>query len=170
MQIGRRWYWLHYSINMEFSSRLVVAISAFLFLVPHALCTGTDETPSNKFRDPAMTQDKDHLKEHVKELTEEQINEMSSEEKEFHFFKTHDSDKDLKLDGLEILAAIEHSTHFNTHEDKDMTEYYAELVDKVLADDDTDDDGMISWIEYVIASRRREVEAEAAHARKQKVA
>ncbi|CAH1232366.1 MCFD2 [Branchiostoma lanceolatum] len=113
---------------------------------------------------------KSHLKEHVKELTEEQINEMSSEEKEFHFFKTHDSDKDLKLDGLEILAAIEHSTHFNTHEDKDMTEYYAELVDKVLVDDDPDDDGMISWIEYVVASRRREVEAEAAHARKQKVA
>ncbi|XP_066297934.1 multiple coagulation factor deficiency protein 2 homolog [Branchiostoma lanceolatum] len=154
---------------MEFLRRLLVVISAFLFLVPIALCTGTGDTASNRFRDPAMTQDKHHLKEHVQELTEEQINQMSPEEMEFHFFKSHDGDKDLKLDGLEIMAAIEHSTDYGLPPDyNEMMEYLMGLVDKILEDDDSDDDGMISWIEYVIARKRREVMAEAA--RKQKEA
>ncbi|XP_078599420.1 multiple coagulation factor deficiency protein 2 homolog [Branchiostoma floridae x Branchiostoma japonicum] len=154
---------------MEFLCRLTATLGAFLFLVPNALSTGTGDTPSNKFRDPEMIQDKHHLKEHVQELTEEQINQMSPEEVEFHFFKSHDGDKNLKLDGLEIMAAIEHQSEYNYPPDyNERMEYYTGMVDKILADDDSDDDGMISWIEYVIARRRREVEAEAA--RKQREA
>ncbi|KAI8507533.1 hypothetical protein Bbelb_149130 [Branchiostoma belcheri] len=110
-----------------------------------------------------MIQDKHHLKEHVQELTEEQISQMSPEELEWHFFKSHDSDKNLKLDGLEIMAAMEHRSEYSYPPDpNERIEYYTGLVDQILEEDDTDNDGMMSYIEYVMSTRKyREANAKA---------
>ncbi|CAH1232360.1 MCFD2 [Branchiostoma lanceolatum] len=150
---------------------------------------GTDaEQNENRFRDPSMVQDKSHLKEHVQELTQEQINQMSPEELEFHFFKSHDTDKNLKLDGLEIMAAIDHQHSHRQpaeqpapeHETPEQTRarryrehqerlnFLTGMVDKILEQDDTDDDGMMSYIEYVISRRRHEKDVQASQQQRQK--
>ncbi|XP_078599419.1 multiple coagulation factor deficiency protein 2 homolog [Branchiostoma floridae x Branchiostoma japonicum] len=132
---------------------LLAAFGTYLLLVPTAVSTAEGDT--NRFRDPSMVQDKGHLKEHVQELTEEQISQMSPEELEWHFFKSHDSDKNMKLDGLEIMAAIEHRSEYNYPPDDDeRLKYHTGLVDQILEEDDTDNDGMMSYIEYVISTRK----------------
>ncbi|KAB7499119.1 Multiple coagulation factor deficiency protein 2-like protein [Armadillidium nasatum] len=57
-----------------------------------------------------VVQDKEHLKEEAPSLhlTKEQIENMTSEEVEFHYFTIHDLDKDNNLDGLELMQAIMH--------------------------------------------------------------
>ncbi|XP_019618265.1 PREDICTED: multiple coagulation factor deficiency protein 2 homolog [Branchiostoma belcheri] len=143
-------------------SALLAAIGAYLLLVPPA-AVSTAEGDTNRFRDPSMIQDRGHLKEHVQELTEEQISQMSPEELEWHFFKSHDSDKNLKLDGLEIMAAMEHRSEYSYPPDpNERIEYYTGLVDQILEEDDTDNDGMMSYIEYVMSTRKyREANAKA---------
>lgn len=98
---------------------------------------------------------------------------MSDEELEFHYFQLHDFDKNQHLDGLEILQAIRHTLNHHSeeeeHEETDMEdankandefEYYIELIDRVLQEDDTDQDGFLSYPEYV-AGRKRENEQSA---------
>ncbi|KAI8507530.1 hypothetical protein Bbelb_149100 [Branchiostoma belcheri] len=152
----------------------VVGLALLLFLVPHSRCLSPEGYGENKFRDAQMLQDKGHLKEHVKELSEDDINNMTPAEREFHFFKSHDSDKDHYLDGLEIMAAVSHNSDYDSfrrpapegetaEQERDRTDrehqermaVFTGLVDKILSEDDTNNDGMISYIEYVI-SRRRE--------------
>ncbi|XP_035690953.1 multiple coagulation factor deficiency protein 2 homolog isoform X3 [Branchiostoma floridae] len=146
-----------------------LAVCVTLLLVHNVF--GTDN--ENRFRDPSMVQDKSHLKEHVQELTQEQINQMSPEELEFHFFKSHDSDKDHHLDGLEIMAAVSHNSDYDSfgrpapegetaeqerertnQEHQERMTVFTGLVDKILSEDDTNNDGMISYIEYVVSRRR----------------
>lgn len=100
-------------------------------------------------------------------VPEQDISAMSDEELEFHYFQLHDFDKNNLLDGLEILQAIHHTeNHENDHEhdsevqkkeDQDNFEYYVELIDKVLLEDDADFDGYLSYAEYA-AGRKREQE------------
>ncbi|CAH1232362.1 MCFD2 [Branchiostoma lanceolatum] len=138
---------------------LLAALGTYLLLVPTVGSTAEGDT--NRFRDPSMVQDRGHLKEHVQELTEEQISQMSPEELEWHFFKSHDSDKNLKLDGLEIMAAVEHRSEYNHPPDYDeRMEYYSGMVDMILEEDATDNDGMMSYIEYVISTRKYRQEME----------
>lgn len=98
---------------------------------------------------------------------------MTDEELEFHYFQLHDFDKNNRLDGLEILQAIHHTEtheHDNNHEHENEPEdeetkrqnfeYYVELIDKVLEDDDADNDGFLSYAEYA-AGRKRENERKA---------
>lgn len=49
---------------------------------------------------------------------------MTDEELEFHFFQVHDMDKNLKLDGLEILQAIVHTSEhdIDDYDDEDDNE------------------------------------------------
>ncbi|XP_066297885.1 multiple coagulation factor deficiency protein 2 homolog [Branchiostoma lanceolatum] len=154
---------------------LSAVVGALLLLVvPQTRGLSPEGYGENKFRDAQMLQDKGHLKEHVKELSEEDINNMTPAEREFHFFKSHDSDKDLHLDGLEIMAAVSHNSDYDSfrrpapegetveqerertnREHEERMAVFTGLVDKILSEDDTNNDGMISYIEYVI-SRRRE--------------
>lgn len=48
------------------------------------------------------------------------LEDMSDDELEFHYFKLHDFDNNTKLDGLEILNAIQHTAHNSAgHEDEE---------------------------------------------------
>lgn len=47
---------------------------------------------------------------------------MTDDELEFYFFQVHDLDKNLKLDGLEILQAILHTNEHDYDEEEDEIE------------------------------------------------
>ncbi len=74
-------------------------------------------------------------------------------------------DENIKLDGLEILRAIMHTEEHESHSHEDENsladnqedhkepvpiEYYIELIDEVLREDDTNNDGYLSYPEYVV--------------------
>lgn len=50
---------------------------------------------------------------------------MTDDELEFYFFQVHDTDKNLKLDGLEILQAL-----LDTNEHDDDNQEYVEDEEK----------------------------------------
>lgn len=94
---------------------------------------------------------------------------MSEEETEFHFFKAHDVDNNAKLDGLEILYAIQHTNHDNGGGDTERNNFSGEtieserdmylpmivgLVDKVLEEDDLDNDGYLGYIEFALGRKK----------------
>ncbi|KAB0800173.1 hypothetical protein PPYR_08053 [Photinus pyralis] len=124
-------------------------------------------TPSRHSSPKKMTQDEEllhdttHLEEHSEDLVD--VSTMSEEELDFFYFQVHDSDKNSKLDGLEMLQAIHHTAHnfeYTKGETIDKDEdfqYYIELIDRVLTEDDADRDGFLSYPEY-IAGRRKDVE------------
>lgn len=93
---------------------------------------------------------------------------MTDEELEFHYFHLHDFDKNKHLDGLEILQAIKHTIHEDElgendlEVEKDDMAYYIALIDKLLEEDDTNRDGLLSYTEYVLG-RKREVDKEKIH-------
>ena len=95
-----------------------------------------------------------HIKEHLKEGAEVNLDDMSDEELHFYFFTLHDYDQNKKLDGLEILYAInEHPSANGTDE---IPAYHtdeegAELVDDVLRRMDENSDGYIDYPEYTKA-------------------
>ncbi|XP_067011651.2 multiple coagulation factor deficiency protein 2 homolog [Anabrus simplex] len=119
-------------------------------------------------QDTDLLRDADHIREDLGEwVSKEETKNMSPEELEFHYFKLHDFDNNTKLDGLEILQAIQHTVHNNpelTDSTADPTEntqeddlvYYIELIDRVLAEDDLDKDGYLSYIEYVVGRQKDE--------------
>ncbi|KAF5281960.1 hypothetical protein FQA39_LY00484 [Lamprigera yunnana] len=114
-------------------------------------------------QDEELLHDKSHLEEHLEEVVD--LTKMSSQELEFYYFQVHDSDKNSKLDGLEILQAIQHTSHnfeYSKGEIVDKEEdfqYFVELIDRVLFEDDADHDGFLSYPEYV-AGRQKDMQTE----------
>jgi len=139
-------------------------------------------------RDTQLLHDTEHLKEDMGDWLFTDGKELSPEEMEFHYFKMHDFDNNSHLDGLEILQAISHilpmtSTETDitkNHQDhvvplsipemestkeelnrqkQDDFNYYIDLIDRVLEEDDLNKDGYLSYPEYVVGRRRDEIEA-----------
>ncbi|KAK4886099.1 hypothetical protein RN001_002370 [Aquatica leii] len=127
----------------------------------HVHYTPTRNKPEKITQDEELLHDKSHLEEHLEEVVD--ISNMSDQELEFYYFQVHDSDKNSKLDGLEILQAIHHTSHdfeYTRGEIVDKEEdfqYYVELIDRVLIEDDTDKDGFLSYPEYV-AGRQKDIQ------------
>ena len=63
-----------------------------------------------------------HIQEHLRDLANVSIEDMSEEELQFHYFKLHDYDNNNYLDGLELVAAL---THFD---DVKPVKFLMELV------------------------------------------
>ena len=111
-----------------------------------------------------MVQDKEHLKEDLEErFSKEAVENMTEEEKNYHYFRLHDFDKNDKLDGLEVLKAVNHvieedgGGEINSNaEDLKVKQFdlLVEMIDKVLELDDTDKDGLLSYSEFVAGRRR----------------
>ncbi|XP_021945696.1 multiple coagulation factor deficiency protein 2 homolog isoform X2 [Folsomia candida] len=131
--------------------------------------------------DKNVLHDQEHIKEDLGEWVTADGKEMTPEEMEFHYFKMHDFDNNSLLDGLEILQAISHimpddgdgvdlgkgSAAINAENQKRMTteeerqkqtdddfNYYIELIDRVLEEDDLNRDGYLSYFEYAVGRRR----------------
>lgn len=48
------------------------------------------------------------------------VSKMTPDELELYYFLVHDTDKNSKLDGLELLNSIIHTTHDEDHEDEEQ--------------------------------------------------
>ena len=86
-------------------------------------------------------EDKEHLKEDLEErFSKEAVENMTDEEKDYHYFRLHDFDKNDMLDGLEVLKAVNHvieeddSAEVNANaEDLKVKQFdlLVEMIDKV---------------------------------------
>eukprot|EP00128_Syssomonas_multiformis_P008768 Colp12_sorted_trinity150504_noHs@62 len=101
--------------------------------------------------------DEGHLKEHLKDVyNEEQLAALKDENSHrFHYFKLHDTNNDDKLDGLELRAALSHSDHpaekKSAEEKENAEKALTQMVDHTLQEDDLDNDGFISFVEYELS-------------------
>ncbi|XP_059062884.1 multiple coagulation factor deficiency protein 2 homolog [Achroia grisella] len=151
---------------------------ACLLLILHSLCSGLRRGPhhphgqspvdhthhhykpsgSNSLTaDSQLLHDVKHIEEDSNVLTPEALARMTPEELEFHYFSAHDFDRNSKLDGLELLKAVYHTTeHEAPNPDADSSiepeanelDAYIALVDRTLESDDIDGDGFVSYAEY----------------------
>jgi len=94
---------------------------------------------------------------------------MTAEEQNFYYFRLHDTNKDNRLDGLEVIAAFDHVHDDELYDDavngRNTTEAQRlsdeeliTLVDDVLRDEDTDNDGFISYEEFKRALEKEKME------------
>ncbi|KAI9349268.1 hypothetical protein DFJ73DRAFT_760640 [Zopfochytrium polystomum] len=92
----------------------------------------------------------------------------SSEDDQYYYFTLHDYNNDEHLDGHElrvVFSDMEALTDQGRSGRPDMNgklakdrltlEKVEELIDSVLEEDDLDNDGAISWAEYVASQERR---------------
>lgn len=141
------------------------------------------EQRPTSFNDPKITQDEEHLREHLKdEINMPQGRKMSPEEMEFHYFRLHDTNNDTHLDGVEIMQGLAHMMPVpeleadekigKTNEQQaammaeryeGMRKYYEDLIDRVLHDDDVDKDGYLTYSEFARARRREEFHLQKIH-------
>ncbi|KAH0947178.1 hypothetical protein HN011_000192 [Eciton burchellii] len=118
-------------------------------------------TPQNNIKltqDTELLHDTTHLKEDMGSIADQlDFSEMTKQEIEFHYFQSHDIDNNTKLDGLELLHAIQHTFHEDVEEDMIHPEdlpWIIELIDKVLEEDDVNKDGYLEYVEYVLGRQR----------------
>lgn len=105
-----------------------------------------------------------HIQEDLGEwIQEKDLESMTDDELEFHYFQLHDFDSNKHLDGLEILQAIHHTVSHDEETGEELAEtqsdmeYYVELIDKVLSEDDVDNDGYLSYPEYVAGKKKNSI-------------
>ncbi|KAK0180286.1 hypothetical protein PV327_005946 [Microctonus hyperodae] len=111
--------------------------------------------------DSQLLHDTAHLVEDLGSFGEHlDVSKMTDQELDFHYFKAHDTDNNTKLDGLEMLHAIQHTFHENEGDeeaeiyDNNQIALIIELIDRVLEEDDTDNDGYLGYIEYILARQK----------------
>lgn len=96
---------------------------------------------------------------HIRHDLEGQINkspeDMTAEEQNFYYFRLHDTNNDNRLDGLEVIAAMDHvhDESFTDEQDNNQTDRMPDdelinLVDDILKEEDLDRDGFISYEEF----------------------
>ncbi|XP_013379286.1 multiple coagulation factor deficiency protein 2 homolog [Lingula anatina] len=152
---------------------LVTTVLVLLLARSHGEDTGTGNV-ADQWHDPNYVHDVDHIQEHYEGKVEFNTSAMSPEELEFHYFQQHDTDDNFMLDGLEILAAITEPNRHHHHGDKKEDEVpltieqqekqkqeveenlkmMTDIVDKIFTDDDADNDGYLSYAEYLAARRK----------------
>ncbi|XP_001853174.2 multiple coagulation factor deficiency protein 2 homolog [Culex quinquefasciatus] len=101
----------------------------------------------------------EHIQEDLKQLSisEDELSKMSDEEKNFYFFKLHDSDNNDHLDGLEILHAATHHSDGHVHKLDREKEHDSEensvidVIDDFIAYADLDQNGLLTYPEYMKA-------------------
>ncbi|KAG5308671.1 MCFD2 protein, partial [Acromyrmex insinuator] len=111
-------------------------------------------------QDDELLHDATHLKEDMGSMADQlDFSKMTEQEIEFHYFQIHDFDNNTKLDGLEILHALQHTMHENEEEgiQKPEEDWIVVLIDKVLEEDDLNNDGYLEYVEYVLGRQRDHV-------------
>ena len=78
---------------------------------------------------------------------------LKEDEMLFHFFKEHDTDKNNKLDGLELAHALTHYGSEGAENPAMSDESIQRLVDDVLNEQDTNKDGYIDYAEYALSAK-----------------
>ena len=114
-----------------------------------------------------MEEVKAHITEELEEFSAHDVDNMTEEERDYHYFRLHDFDKNNLLDGLEVFKALVHEHENSTVEEAgsdedgvnnngsaDRFDDIVEMIDKVLEEDDTNKDGFLSYSEFVAGRRK----------------
>ncbi|CAG8617237.1 9982_t:CDS:2 [Dentiscutata erythropus] len=99
---------------------------------------------------------KEHVKNHLKEV-EHPPDEISDDDELYYLFSIHDTNQDGYLDGHELRGAF--TDEFDNESDKDALlkiDEIVEMIDHALLEDDMDNDGRISWEEYLLSQKYHE--------------
>lgn len=129
------------------------AMTGMLVLV--LLFCGTLAHESKSFKvNPDDEHMKEHLQEHLAEMAED-VKLDTEDDVYFGYFNVHDTDKDGFMDGLELLTSFgDHRSkkiddNYTAEQyDKDL-QTYVDIVDLTLKDFDKNNDGLVSFAEYI---------------------
>ncbi|KAG0368363.1 hypothetical protein BC939DRAFT_444475 [Gamsiella multidivaricata] len=127
----------------------VLALAATVMAGPGAGKPGSPDNDHSNYGDMGKAKEfaKEHMGEKGKNLTEK--------EELMMLFSLHDSNKDGFLDGIELRAAFS-DYHQGAPESTLSLQQMLDMIDHVIAEDDTDNDGKISWEEYLISQKYHE--------------
>merc|ERR1711874_764203 len=115
---------------------------------PHARSAKKMETPEEA---------RNHLELELESFNFDSVENMTEEERDFHYFRLHDFDQNDLLDGLEVFKALVHESHSSEGAGSEQgggvqKQYFddiVEMIDKVLEQDDANKDGFLSYSEFV---------------------
>lgn len=110
--------------------------------------------------DQRLRHDVSHIKEDIEAYFQGNfsIEQMTPKDLEYYYFVLHDFDKNNKLDGLEMMKAIQHIVEHTTDPEPATEEHvknYAKAIDMLLEQDDWDRDGFINYQEYVYVQQKQ---------------
>ncbi|KAM4770942.1 multiple coagulation factor deficiency protein 2 homolog [Rhinophrynus dorsalis] len=137
----------------------LLLVSSPVSSIPDDKQTSTvEDFPSDVFHNKTIITDHHHLEEELKhEIGDLDLDKVSEEELEFYYFTVHDFDHNKLLDGLEIMAALQDSLdHYlgSTFTNEEKLKHYIDMTDEVLKLDDLDQDGFLSYVEYMHSQNR----------------
>lgn len=94
-----------------------------------------------------------HIRSHLQDTVDVDAIDLSPQRMQFHYFHSHDMDRNKKLDGLELMQSILHvdegwDTEGGHHDGVMSEEKIIEIVDVILEDDDIDQDGYVDYVEF----------------------
>ncbi|XP_013379049.1 multiple coagulation factor deficiency protein 2-like [Lingula anatina] len=115
-----------------------------------------------RMHDAHHVNDAEHLKEHLDGKANVDFSKMSEQEIQFYYFKMHDYDHNNKLDGLELSKAMTHFHHENDPNNVQKAladEEISNMVETILREDDSSNDGYIDYTEFVTAQKRNQENA-----------
>ncbi|XP_045616476.2 multiple coagulation factor deficiency protein 2 homolog isoform X2 [Procambarus clarkii] len=87
----------------------------------------------------------EHLAEHIRHQAHLNLAAMSTTEKLFHLFLSHDYDSDHLLDGIELIQSLGDGASLRLLSDDDLSN----KIDFLLNNFDADQDGKLSFPEYM---------------------
>lgn len=101
--------------------------------------------------DPMSEHGRAHLEEELSDgPVNKKVEEMNSEELQFHYFRQHDFDHNDKLDGTELMMSLSHhQRESGTNSRAFNDDQLVGIVDEILKRHDKDQDGMMTFEEYV---------------------
>ncbi|XP_032235865.1 multiple coagulation factor deficiency protein 2 homolog [Nematostella vectensis] len=139
---------------MSFSNRVLILLIVVVEVSQMVRAHGSNENP---LHDSKITHDKDHIKEHLKDEIDIKDENLKEEDLQFHYFKLHDYDGNNKLDGIELMNAMTHYHDEDAAEQNNTAQYtddqMANMIDQILAEDDTNKDGYIDYPEFVASQK-----------------
>ncbi|XP_054707097.1 multiple coagulation factor deficiency protein 2 homolog [Uloborus diversus] len=128
----------------------------------------------NVLKDREFIRDYEHIREDVQDMYNKDFAEKLNDiDMEIFYFQLHDLDKDKRLDGLELLGAMNHVMNreqelidradlMKSSETRmalqswwnEKFEEDAKFIDQVLKEEDLDQDGFLSYMEFAIGRQR----------------
>uniref|UniRef100_A0A1D1XDQ8 Multiple coagulation factor deficiency protein 2 n=1 Tax=Anthurium amnicola TaxID=1678845 RepID=A0A1D1XDQ8_9ARAE len=96
-----------------------------------------------------------HVKNHLKDIPGQNFEELTDKDELYYLFSLHDANHDGHLDGHELREAFVDDIFENVEQNMKLDEII-ELIDHVLLEDDMNNDGKISWEEYLLSQSYHE--------------
>jgi len=118
-----------------------------------------------------LVTDTEHMVDDLEWYTKSELETMNVDEKVFTWFAAHDWDADDHLDGLELVKALSHEHNYHHPQEENIPEEdlvhdpaqhtdaaerqrfrrVEKIVDKILDEDDSNYDGLVSFPEFMTA-------------------